>query len=86
MPEERLWQWLRPDQTALHCHRDEDEFRELIQAFEAQLNDEPRGAPPPSSPQDAPRPAGRETSGLRRDAVYWVHMMDDVRSFRASPI
>jgi transposase len=41
MPVERLWQWLRQELTALHCHRDEEELRERIQAFEAQLNDEP---------------------------------------------
>lgn len=41
MPVERLWQWLRQQVTALHCHRDEDELRERLASFEAQLNDEP---------------------------------------------
>ncbi len=41
MPVERLWQWLRQQLTALHCHRDEDELRDRICGFQAQLNDEP---------------------------------------------
>ena len=41
MPIERLWQWLRQQLTALHCHRDEDELRDRICGFQAQLNDEP---------------------------------------------
>lgn len=41
MPVERLWQWLRQQVTALHCHRDEDERRERLASFEALLNDEP---------------------------------------------
>ena len=42
MPVERLWHWLRQERTALHCHRDEDELRERIGSFQAQLNDDPR--------------------------------------------
>lgn len=41
MPVERLWQWLRQERTALHCHRDEDELRERIASFQSQLNDDP---------------------------------------------
>ena len=41
MPVERLWQWLRQQVTALHCHRVEDDLRERLASFEAQLNDEP---------------------------------------------
>ena len=41
MPVERLWHWLRQQLTALHCHRDEDELRDRICGFQAQLNDEP---------------------------------------------
>lgn len=42
MPVERRWQRPRQELTALHCRRDKDELRERIQAFAAQLNDEPR--------------------------------------------
>ena len=36
-----LCRWLRQQRTALHCHRDEDELRERIGSFDAQLNDDP---------------------------------------------
>lgn len=41
MPVERLWQWLRQQLTALHCHRDQEELRNRVAGFQAQLNDEP---------------------------------------------
>ena len=42
MPVERLWHWLRQQLTALHCHRDEQELRDRVAGFEAQVNDDPR--------------------------------------------
>ncbi len=41
MPVERLWQWLREELQALHCHGDLAELDARIARFEQDLNDNP---------------------------------------------
>jgi hypothetical protein len=45
MPAQRLWQWLRQQLTTLSCHRDEEELRDRVAGFEAQLNGDPSAVP-----------------------------------------